>query len=121
MYTSVTGIVYIYKINIILSYSLMYSTHTTRPKIKTGNPSPNTHHQQQKITTFTSPHKLYQIYTQFTKIIRNEFETEFDRTLTYQRKINFLTILNHQFSPKITYLNLKYPLQNLTIYEVLSK
>lgn len=70
MYTSMTGIVYIYKINIILLYPLMYSTHTTRPKIKTGNPSPHTHHQQQKFLILTSPNKLHQIYTQFTKIIK---------------------------------------------------
>ena len=43
MYTSVTGIVYIYNFNMIMSYSLMSSTHTTRPKIKTGNPS-SIHH-----------------------------------------------------------------------------
>lgn len=53
MYTSVTGIVYIYNINIILSYPLMSSTHTTRPKIKTGNPSPKnpspTHHKQKNL------------------------------------------------------------------------
>ena len=48
----------------------MYSTHTTRQKIKTGNPSHHTHHQQQKILTLASSHKLYQIYAQFTKIIK---------------------------------------------------
>ena len=48
----------------------MYSTHTTRPKIKTGNPSPHTHNQQQKIYHLTSPNKLRKIYTQFTKIIK---------------------------------------------------
>ena len=47
----------------------MYSTHTTRPKIKTGNPSPHTHHQQ-KIYHLIPPHKLLKIYTQFTKIIK---------------------------------------------------
>lgn len=124
MYTSRAGIVYIYKINIILSYPLMYSIHTTRPKIKTGNPSTihyptlasnrkNSHpHTTSRIAP--NPHTIHQNN-------QNEFETEFDRTLTYQHKINFLIILNHQFLPKITYLNLKYPLQNLTIYEVLSK
>nr|DAI01862.1 MAG TPA: hypothetical protein [Bacteriophage sp.]DAK25420.1 MAG TPA: hypothetical protein [Caudoviricetes sp.] len=50
MYTSVTGIVYIYKINIIMSYPLMSSTHTTRPKIKTGNPSSHTRLQQKKFS-----------------------------------------------------------------------
>ena len=49
---------------------MMYSTHTTHPKIKTGNQSPHTRHQQQKIYHLTSPHKLHQIYTQFTKIIK---------------------------------------------------
>ena len=51
---------------------MMYSTHTTRPKIKTGNPSqssPHTHHQQ-KIHTLIPPHKLRKIYTQLTKIIK---------------------------------------------------
>ena len=48
----------------------MSSTHTTRPKIKTGNPSPHTHHQQQKIYHLTSPNKLRKIYTQFIKIIK---------------------------------------------------
>nr|DAS89024.1 MAG TPA: hypothetical protein [Caudoviricetes sp.] len=51
MYTSRTGIVYIYRNDTFVLYYLMYSTHTTRPKIKTGNPSPHTHHQQQKFTT----------------------------------------------------------------------
>nr|DAI69617.1 MAG TPA: hypothetical protein [Caudoviricetes sp.] len=37
MYTSRTGIVYIYRGNTIASYSLMCSTHTARPKIKTSN------------------------------------------------------------------------------------
>lgn len=74
-----------------------------------------------KFLILTSPHKLYQIHTQFTKATLSEFETEFDRTLTYQHKINFLTILNHTFLPKITYPKSQYPLQNLTIYEVLSK
>lgn len=121
MYTSRTGIVYIYNFNMILSYPLMSSTHTTRPKIKTGNPSLYTHHQQQKIS---HPHTTSQIALNLHTIHQNnqnEFETEFDRTLAYQRKINFLTILNHQFSPKITYSKSQYPLQNLTIYEVLSK
>nr|DAZ78829.1 MAG TPA: hypothetical protein [Caudoviricetes sp.] len=45
MYSSRTGIVYICNFNMILSYPLMSSTHTTCPKIKTGNPSPHTHHQ----------------------------------------------------------------------------
>lgn len=125
MYTSVTGIVYIYKINIILSYPLMYSTLTIRPKIKTGNPSSH------NLSSKTSFHKKFLILIPSNKIApnqytihqnnQNEFETEFDRTLTYQRKINFLTILNHQFSPKITYPKSQKPLQNLTIYEVLSK
>ena len=48
----------------------MSSTHTTRQKIKTGNQSPHTHHQQQKILTLTSPNKLLKIYTQFTKITK---------------------------------------------------
>ena len=101
----------------------MYSTHTTRPKIKTGNPSqssPHTHHQQK----IYHPHITSQIVPNLHTIHQNnqnEFETEFDRTLAYQRIINFLTILNHQFSPKITYSKSQYPLQNLTIYEVLSK
>ena len=52
----------------------MYSTHTTRPKIKTGNPS-SIHHpilttSNKKFLTLTSPHKLHQIYTQFTKITK---------------------------------------------------
>lgn len=99
----------------------MSSTHTTRPKIKTGNPSLYTHHQQQKIS---HPHTTSQIAPNLHTIHQNnqnEFETEFDRTLTYQYKINFLTILNHQFLPKITYSKSQIPLQNLTIYEVLSK
>ena len=116
-----TGIVYIYKNNTILSYSLMSSTHTTRPKIKiTKNQNHLTTNQKKfyhlHITSQIAPN-LHTIHQNN----QNEFETEFDRTLTYQRKINFLTILNHQFLPKITYLNLKYPLQNLTIYEVISK
>ena len=121
MYASVTGIVYIYNFNMILSYTLMSSTHTTRPKIKTGNPSPHTHHQHKKIY---HPHTTSQIAPNLHTIHQNnqnEFETEFDRTLVYQRKINFLTILNHQFLPKITYSKSQYPLQNLTIYEVLLK
>ena len=74
MYTSVTGIVYIYKINIILSYQLMYSTLTIRLKIKTGNPS-SIHHpilttSNKKFLILTPSHKLHQIYTQFTKIIK---------------------------------------------------
>ena len=52
----------------------MSSTHTTRPKIKTGNPSSIHHHtfttSNKKFTTLTSLHKLYQIYTQFTKITK---------------------------------------------------
>ena len=47
----------------------MYSTLTIRLKIKTGNPSPHTHHHP-KIYHLTSPHKLRKIYTQFTKIIK---------------------------------------------------
>ena len=103
---------------------MMYSTHTTRPKIKTGNPS-SIHH-----PTFTTRRKNlpHRIISQIVPNIRtihqnnqNEFDTEFDSTITYQRKINFLTILNHQFLPKITYSKSQYPLQNLTIYEVLSK
>lgn len=39
----------------------------------------------------------------------------------HQCKINFLTILNHQFSPKITYPKSQKPLQILSIIEVLSK
>ena len=74
MYTSRTGIVYIYKINVILSYPLMASTLTIRPKIKTGNPSHNSpskkNHLTQKFFTPTPPHKLYKIHTQFTKIIK---------------------------------------------------
>lgn len=73
----------------------MSSTHTIRPKIKTGNPS-SIHHPKkshhQKFLTPTSPHKLYQIHTQFIKTTLSEFDTEFDQTLAYQHKINFLTI-----------------------------
>lgn len=97
----------------------MYSTHTTRPKIKTGNPSlhtPSTKNLPPHITLQIAPNQ-YTIHQNN----QNEFETEFDRTLTYQCKINFLTILNHQILPKITYFKSQYPLQNLTIYEVLSK
>ena len=68
MYTSMRGIVYIYKDNTIVSYSMMCSTHTTRPKIKIIKNSP--HHQQQKFTILIQPYKLHQIYTQFTKIIK---------------------------------------------------
>ena len=109
----------------ILSYPLMSSTHTTRPKIKTGNSSiiliPHLPPSTQKIY---HPHITLQIAPNLHTIRQNnqnEFETEFDRTLTYQHKINFLTILNHQFLPKITCSKSQYPLQNLTIYEVLSK
>nr|DAS11877.1 MAG TPA: hypothetical protein [Caudoviricetes sp.] len=50
MYISRTGIVYICNFNMILSYPLMSSTHTTRPKIKTGNPSSHTRLQQKKFS-----------------------------------------------------------------------
>lgn len=82
----------------------MSSTHTTCPKIKTGNPSPKIHptlHPQQKNS---HSHTIIQIEPNHHTIHQNnqnEFDTEFDQTLVYQRKINFLTILNHQFSPKI--------------------
>lgn len=120
MYTSRTGIVYICNFNMILSYPLMSSTHTTRPKTKLVIHHPtlasNRKNSHPHITSQIAPnlHTTHQNN-------QNEFETEFDRTLTCQRKINFLTILNHQFSPKITYPKSQYPLQNLTIYEVLSK
>ena len=108
MYTSMTGIVYIYRNNTILSYSLMCSTHTTRPKIKIIKihltiPSP---------AKIYHPHPILQIVPNLHTINQNnqnKFETEFDRTLVYQRKINFLTILKYQFSPKITYPNHKIP------------
>ena len=78
-----TGIVYIYRNNTILSYSLMYSTHTTRPKIKTGNLSTlHTHITLQIALNLRTIHQNTQ----------NEFDTDFDCTLIYQRKINFLTI-----------------------------
>ena len=51
----------------------MYSTHTTCPKIKTGNPSTINHTiltTSKKFTTIIPPHKLRKIYTQFTKIIK---------------------------------------------------
>ena len=118
------GIVYIFNFNMILLYSLMYSTHTTRPKIKTGNPSSIHHPILTTSNKKSHPHITSQIAPNSHTIhqnIQNEFETEFDRTLACQRKINFLTILNHQFLPKITYSKSQYPLQNLTIYEVLSK
>lgn len=103
----------------------MSSTHTTRPKIKTGNPSSHNQSSKKIISQkIYHSHIILQIAPNLHTIHQNnqnEFETEFDRTLTYQRKINFLTILNHQFSPKITYSKSQYPLQNLTIYEVLSK
>ena len=70
MYTSMTGIVYIYRIDMILSYPLMYSTLTIRPKIKTGNPSPIYHPKKSSHKKNLPPHKLYQIPTQFTKIIK---------------------------------------------------
>ena len=67
MYTSMTGIVYIYRIDMILSYPLMYSTLTIRPKIKTGNPSPIYHPKkiisQKKFTTsqiVPNPHTIHQ-------------------------------------------------------------
>ena len=120
MYTSMTGMVYIYKNNTILSYSLMCSTHTTRLKIKIiKNPtiiSAPAKNSYPHITLQIAPNQ-YTIHQNN----QNEFDTEFDRTLTYQCKINFLTILNHQFSPKITCSKSQIPLQNLTIYEVLSK
>ena len=87
-----TGIVYIYKNNTILSYSLMSSTHTTRPKIKiTKNQNHHTHHQQK----IYHPHITLQIALNLRTIhqnTQNEFDTDFDCTLIYQRKINFLTI-----------------------------
>lgn len=73
----------------------MSSILTIRPKIKTGNPShnpPSKKSSHKKFTTPTPPHKLHQIHTQFTKTTLSEFDTEFDQILTYQRKINFLTI-----------------------------
>lgn len=123
MYTSMTGIVYIYRNDTILSYSLMYSTHTTRPKIKITKNHPTTSPlttQQKKF----HPHPTLQIVQNLHTIHQNnqnEFDTDFDRTLTYQRKINFLTILKHQFSPKITYPKSQKPLKILSIIEVLSK
>lgn len=119
LYTNMTGIVYIYKNNTILSYSLMCSTHTTRLKIKIIK-NPTTSSPSKKL----NPHITSQIAPNLHTIHQNnqnEFDTEFDRTLTYQHKINFLTILNHQFLPKITYSKSQIPLQILTIYEILSK
>lgn len=79
----------------ILSYPLMYSTHTTRPKIKTGNPSTIHHPTLTTSRKISHPHTTSQIAPNLRTIHQNnqnEFETEFDRTLIYQRKINFLTI-----------------------------
>lgn len=112
MYTSSTGIVYIYKINTILSYPLMSSTHTTRPKIKTGNPYTIHHPTLTTSRKNSHSHTTSQIAPNLHTIHQNnqnEFETEFDRTLAYQRKINFLTILNHQFHPKLPTPNHNIP------------
>lgn len=48
----------------------MCSTHTARPKIKTGNLSTLHTHLNKKFTTLILPHKLRHIYTQFIKIIK---------------------------------------------------
>ena len=95
MYTSRTGIVYIYRNDTFVLYYLMYSTHTTRPKIKTGNPSTIHHPTLTTSRKISHPHTTSQIAPNLRTIHQNnqnEFETEFDRTLIYQRKINFLTI-----------------------------
>ena len=51
--------------------------------------------------THISPphHKLYQIFTQFTKIIKNDFGTDFDKFLVFLIKINFQTIQNRPYLP----------------------
>lgn len=95
----------------------MCSTLTTRPKIKTGNPS---HNQSPKILHFITTYKLYQIYTQFTKIIK--MSSNLVRANPYISTQNkFSDNSKSPISPQNTYLQPRNPLQTLHIIEVPSK
>ena len=72
------GCIYIFRNG---SFSLrvgMCSTLTPTQKSKSPIPIPH--------------YKLYQIFTQFTKITQNGFGTHFDKSLVFLTKINFQTI-----------------------------